>query len=300
MSYGIPTQGVKGEHLRSSSDSLQWTLGPMALQMYAKVGGTPWRLPASQSVDREILIGIGSALERPNLWAGAEQSRIVGITTFFLGDGSYVLGERLRSVPYSEYFGELLQALKISIETLAKDYAWREGDSVRIVFHIFKPIKNVEADVVARLIDDFPQFKILFAFVTISTEHPWMMFRDFRRVNGQPEVTLCERGDNLVFDEHHFLLQVRGDKDRPNKWQRPPFPVSIKLHEKSTYKDLKYIMQQIHDFTFLSWRGFFPAEIPVTVFYSSLIASESAKLSKVPGWNAGFIDKHFRRKQWFL
>lgn len=300
MAYGIPTQGVRSEHLRRTSGALEWTLGPMALQIYAKVGGTPWRLPASQSVDKEILIGVGNALDRPNLWAGAEQSRIVGITTFFLGDGSYVLGERLRSVPYESYFDELLRALKASIEHLADEYAWKTGSSVRIVFHIYKPIKNVEADVVSRLIDEFPQFKILFAFVTISTEHPWMMYRDLGEQRGISSVALCERGDNLVLDEHHALLQIRGDKNRPNRRQRPPFPVSIRLHERSTYKDLKYIMQQINDFAFLSWRSFFPAELPVTVFYSNLIASETSTLSKIPGWNPGFIDKHFRRKQWFL
>jgi hypothetical protein len=300
MSYGVPTQGVRDEHLRASQDTLQWTLGPMALQIYAKVGGTPWRLPATQSVDREILVGIGNSLERPNLWSGAEQSRVVGITTFFLGDGSYMLGERLRSVPYKDYFDELLKALKSSISTVAEDYAWKEGDSVRIVFHIFKPIKNLEADVVAKLVGEFPQFKILFAFVTISSEHPWMMFRDAIEKSGKMEVTLCERGDNLILDEHNCLLQIRGDKDRPNKWQRPPFPVAIRVHEKSTYKDLKYIAQQIHDFAFLSWRSFFPSETPVTIFYSSLIATESSKLNKIQGWKSGFLDQHFRRRQWFL
>ncbi len=300
MSYGIPTQGVRDEHLRAAQEALQWTLGPMALQIYAKVGGTPWRLPATQSVDREILIGIGHALERPNLWSGAEQSKVVGITTFFLGDGSYMLGERLRSVPYAEYFEELLKALKASIDSVAQDYAWKEGESVRIVFHIFKPIKHVEADVVARLVESFPQFKILFAFVTISTEHPWMMFRDSTERNGQVSVSLCERGDNLILDSHSCLLQIRGDRDRPNKKQRPPYPVLIRVHEKSTYKDLKFIAQQIHDFAFLSWRSFFPSETPVTVFYSNLIATESSKLNKIPGWNPAFLDKHFRRKQWFL
>jgi len=300
MSYGIPTQGVKDEHLRAYQGALQWTLGPMALQMYAKVGGTPWRLPATQSVDREILVGVGHALERPNLWSGAEQSKVVGITTFFLGDGSYLLGERLRSVAYENYFDELLRGLKSSLETVAQEYAWRNGDSVRIVFHIFKPIKHVEADVVAKLIDEFPQFKILFAFVTISTEHPWMMFRDAAETDGQMAVTLCERGDNLILDPCNCLLQVRGDRDRPNKKQRPPYPVSIRIHEKSTFKDLKYIAQQIHDFAFLSWRSFFPSETPVTVFYSSLIAEEASRLKKIPGWNEAFLDKHFRRKQWFL
>jgi len=300
MSYGIPTQGVRDQHLRSTQDVLQWTLGPMALQIYAKVGGTPWRLPGSQSVDKEIVIGIGHSLERPNLWSGAEQSRVVGITTFFLGDGSYVLGERLKSVPYEMYFEELLKALKTSINSVAEQYAWKDGNTVRIVFHIFKPIKNIEADVVARLIEEFARFKILFAFVTISTEHPWMMFRGAYEKKGHTTVTLCERGDNLILDPYNCLLQIRGDKDRPNKKQRPPYPVSIRVHEKSTYRDLKYITQQIHDFAFLSWRSFFPSETPVTVFYSSLIAKESSKLNKIPGWNAGFLDTHFRRKQWFL
>ncbi|UTF51362.1 hypothetical protein NLA06_05590 [Desulfomicrobium sp. ZS1] len=300
MSYGIPTQGVTSEHLRSPQTALEWTLAPMALQIYAKAGGTPWRLPATQSVDREIIVGIGSALERPNLWAGAEQSRVVGITTFFLGDGSYMLGERLRSIPYCEYFSELLNSLKSSIESVAQEYAWRVGDTVRIVFHIFKPIKNIEADVVADLINSFPQFNILFAFVTISIQHPWMMFRDSFIKQGKTSVTLCERGDNLIIDTHNCLLQLRGDKDRPNKQHRPPFPVLIRIHEKSTFTDLKYIVQQIQDFSFLSWRSFFPCEIPVTVFYSDLIASEAGKLSKVPLWQPTFLEQHFRRKQWFL
>ncbi len=301
MSYGIPTQGVKDDHLRKQSESLQWTLGPIALQMYAKVGGTPWRLASTQSVDREIIVGIGHCLERPNLWSGAEQSKIVGITTFFLGDGSYLLGERLRSVPYADYFDELLKALKAAIINAALEYAWNDHDTVRIVFHIFKPIKYVEADVVAKLVESFKQYKIIFAFVIISTEHPWMMFRNVTfDKDGKANVTLCERGDNIILDPCHCLLQLRGDKDRPNKKHRPPYPVSISIHETSTFKDIKYIAQQIQDFSYLSWRSFYPTETPVTVFYSSLIALESNKLNKIPTWNARFLDQHFRRKQWFL
>ena len=142
-------------------------------------------------------------------------------------------------------FDELLKALKSSIETVAQEYAWKEGDSVRIVFHIFKPIKHIEADVVAQLVESFPQFRIIFSFVTISTEHPWMMFRDVSERNGRASVSLCERGDNLILDPHHCLLHIRGDRDRPNKKQRPPYPVLIRVHEKSTYKDLKFIAQQI-------------------------------------------------------
>ncbi len=297
MSYGIPTQGIKNSHTRLPINKVEWILSPLALQIYAKVGGTPWRLPAAQGVDQEIVVGIGNALDRKNLWSGAEQSRIVGITTFFMGDGSYMLGERLKSVPYNEYFDECLKSLEQSIKKISQEYAWENGQTIRIVFHVFKPMKNIEADVVKKLVESFTQYKILFSFVTISTNHPWHMIRDY---DGNKNVTLCERGDNIILDPFMCLLQLRGDKDRPNKRQSPPRPVVIRLHDKSTYRDIKYIVQQIHDFSYLSWRSFYPNETPVTVFYSNLIASESNKLNKISGWHQELLDQHFRRKLWFL
>lgn len=300
MSYGIPVQCVRESHLRQGPSSLAWTLGPTALQIYAKLGGVPWLVPGSQSVDAELIVGIGNTIQRPNLWAGAEQSRVVGLTTFFLGDGRYIMGNELRSVPYSEYFKELLLSLEESINFVSKEYAWKDGKTVRLVFYVFKPLKNLEVDVVNELIQRFPRFKIIFAFITVSKFHPWMMFQSAVEEGQRWRLTLCDRGANLVLDEHSCLMQLRGDKDRPNKKHRPPYPVLVRIHEKSTYKDLHFITQQILDFSFLCWRSFFPTEMPVPIFYSSLMAELSAKLQRVKGWNPLFLDQHFRRKTWFL
>jgi hypothetical protein len=300
MSFGIPVQCVRESHLRQTSTGLAYTLGPAALQIYAKLGGVPWVLPGSQSVDAELVVGIGNTIYRPNLWSGAEQSRIVGLTTFFLGDGRYLMGQELKSVPFGEYFAELLRSLEESLTFVSNEYAWKDGQTVRIVFHVFKPLKNVEVDVVDRLVKSFPRFRILFAFVTVSTQHPWMMFRQATEQGSHWQTTLCERGANLILDKYSCLLQSRGEKDRPNKKQRPPFPVLVRIHEKSTYTDLPFITQQVLDFSFLCWRSFFPTETPVTIFYSNLMAELSAKLQQTPNWNSAFLDQHFRRKAWFL
>jgi hypothetical protein len=118
--------------------------------------------------------------------------------------------------------------------------------------------------------------------------------------DGRCQLTLCERGANLVLDQHACLIQLRGDSDRPNRKHRPPFPVLLRIHEKSTYKDLPFIVQQALDFSFLNWRSFYPTELPVTIFYSSLMADLSGRLQRVKGWNPVFLDQHFRRKAWFL
>jgi hypothetical protein len=76
----------------------------IALQMYAKLGGTPWVLPSQRSVDREIIIGIGHTWFRANQYKSAGQNRVVGITTFLSSDGQYLLGDKVKDVPFESYF----------------------------------------------------------------------------------------------------------------------------------------------------------------------------------------------------
>lgn len=301
MSFGIPMQGVTEAKLRASKRELGFTLGPTALQIYAKLGGCLWLLPSSQSVDHELIIGVGHALRRENAYADAEQSRVVGLTTLFLGDGRFLFGQELPTVPYAEYFDTLLGSLAASLDDVSAEYGWKKGATVRLVFHVFKPIKNVEADVVAALVERYADYRIIFAFVTVATEHPWMIYADAgQTATGTWEMTPCERGANVVLDETSCLLQLRGPKDRPGKQHRLPAPVLVRIHESSTYRDLGYIAQQIHDFSYMSWRSFFPGETPVTVFYSNLMAKLSAALARVPGWNPVVLPTHFRRRKWFL
>ncbi|MGB1311413.1 MAG: hypothetical protein ACPG47_09390, partial [Leucothrix sp.] len=53
LGMGIPVQGIRQENVRKSNAFLSNILGPMALQIYAKLGGIPWTLPGSKDVDRE-------------------------------------------------------------------------------------------------------------------------------------------------------------------------------------------------------------------------------------------------------
>lgn len=299
MGLGIPVQCVRDSHVRATGDHPN-TLGPLALQMYAKIGGQPWRLPASQTVDQELVIGLGSSLKRQNAWQNAAQSRVVGLTTFFLGDGRYVLGENLPAVAYEDYFKHLLEHLENTINQVSNEYGWKDGQSVRLVFHVFKPLKNIEVDVVDELIKRFTRFDIVFAFVTVSLKHPWLMYQRLERDGRRTSIEASERCANLVLDDRSCLVQLKGNRDRTNWKHRPPLPAKIQIHEKSTYDDLQYIAQQVMDFSCLSWRGFFPSELPVTIRYSKLMADLTSKLQLIDGWNPSVIDQHFRRKKWFL
>jgi hypothetical protein len=87
--HQVPVQDFTIELLTQPDYSLGYSLNNMALACYAKMGGVPWLLKSSPTLSHELVIGIGSAdigHER-----GRDSQRIMGITTVFSGDGSYIV-----------------------------------------------------------------------------------------------------------------------------------------------------------------------------------------------------------------
>ncbi len=314
LSLEIPVQFITSEKTRNTSE---YILNSIALQIYAKLGGTPWVLPSTRSVDHEIVIGIGHSWIRKNQFKGAEQNRVVGITTFLSSDGQYLLGDKVKDVAFEEYFSELLNSLNTSFDRLEKEQAWSEGETVRLIFHIFKPIKNTEFDVISQLIKDKSKYKIKFAFVTISKVHPHLLFdtnqRGISKYN-RTEVKgefIPNRTSNIFLDSATCLIQMLGANELKTSKHGMSSPIQIKIvtprgnHVDSglsdlLYYDLNYIVQQIYSFTYLSWRSFLPREEPATMLYSNLISKLLSKMRGVNGWDADNLNYGLKRKKWFL
>jgi len=310
LSLEIPVQFVLTDKVMSYDEYILNTIG---LQIYAKLGGTPWVLPTSRSVDRELIIGIGHTSIRNNSYKGNEQNRVVGISTFFSSDGQYILSNKANDVAYENYFGELLNNLNDSFEKLRAEQAWKDGDTIRLIFHIFKPIKNIEFEVICKLIEKYSQFRIQFAFVTISKTHPYKIY-DLQQIGEgkfKKGIYLPIRGANLFIDESSCVVQMLGARELKTSKHGSSSPILIRLRlpqgeqnkvisENMLFTDLSYIVQQIYSFTYLSWRSFLPAEQPATMLYSNLIAEVLGKLRKIESWNPSVLNFSLKRKKWFL
>lgn len=312
LSLEIPVQYVTSEIIKSHNEFI---LNSLALQIYAKMGGIPWVLPSQRSVDREIVIGIGHSWLRKNQYARAEQNRVVGITTFLSSDGQYLLADKVKDVAFENYFTELLRSLKNSIQRLSNEQGWSEGETVRLIFHIFKPIKNTEFDVVSQLVREISQYKIKFAFVTISQHHPNMLF-DINQTGVQKfgntiGAFIPNRASNIFLDSETCIVQMLGPNEFKTAKQGMSKPIQIKIRTPQgnydnnglndlIFHDLSYITQQIFSFTYLSWRSFLPGEEPATMKYSNLISRLLGKMRSVPGWDADKLNYGLKRKKWFL
>ncbi|HAJ99526.1 MAG TPA: Piwi domain protein [Bacteroidales bacterium] len=314
LSLEIPVQYVTTEIIKNHNE---YILNSLALQMYAKMGGIPWVLPSQRSVDREIVIGIGHSWLRKNQYAGAEQNRVVGITTFLSSDGQYLLADKVKDAAFENYFDELLRSLKNSIQRLSTEQGWSEGETVRLIFHIFKPIKNTEFDVISQLVREINQYNIKFAFVTISQHHPNILF-DINQSGVQKYgnsntigAYIPNRGSNIFLDSETCIVQMLGASELKTAKQGMSKPIQIKIRTPQgnynnnglndlIFHDLSYITQQIFSFTYLSWRSFLPGEEPATMKYSNLISRLLGKMRSVPGWDADKLNYGLKRKKWFL
>jgi hypothetical protein len=314
LSLEIPVQFVTSEIVKKYNEFI---LNSISLQIYAKLGGTPWVLPSQRSVDREIIIGIGHSWIRENSYKGADSNRVVGITTFLSSDGQYLLSDKVKDVPFDNYFAELLKSLKNSIKRLSDEQGWTEGNTIRLIFHIFKPIKNTEFDVISQLIKETPEYKIKFAFVTISKIHPNLLFDTNQTGIKKFGSTLLKgeyipnRASNVFLDNQTCIVQMFGASELKTSKQGMSSPILIRIRTPQgkydnnelndlLFYDLNYITQQLFSFTYLSWRSFLPGEQPATMLYSNLISNLLSKMRNITGWDADSLNYGMKKKKWFL
>jgi len=296
--HQVPVQDFTIELLAQSDYSLGYSLNNMALACYAKMSGVPWLLKSSPTLSHELVIGIGSAnigQER-----GADNQRIMGITTVFSGDGSYIVSNTSKAVMPEAYCEALTSVLGDTIEKIQKRMNWQKGDTIRLIFHAqVKKFNREEIDAVRAVIDKYREYQIEYAFLKISEDHGLHMF-DSAAAGVQKGRLAPPRGKTFKLSKHEMLVYLIGQRELRQNTDGHPRGVILDVHKDSTFKDIKYLSAQLHSFASHSWRSYFPNPMPVTISYSDLIARNLGWLNQLPGWNDSAMVGKIGQSQWFL
>lgn len=298
----VPVQEITLETMRLQDRQLVYALNNMSVATYAKVGGVPWLLKSQPSVAHELVVGIGShTLTTSRL---GSQERFVGITTVFSSDGRYLLDDRTAAVPYDEYEDALFKSLSRSIEQVRRIDNWRSTDAVRLIFHVFKQMKDIEVDAVGRLVDSLGLSDVKYAFLHVVDDHPLTLFdEDNQGVRWAGElkgVYAPQRGLAVRLGDTETLLCFTGSHEVKQAQHGLPQSVLLRLHRRSTFRDMTYLTRQAFEFSGHSWRMFSPAPHPITIHYSELIARLLTGLRHVPNWDPDAMLGPIGRTRWFL
>lgn len=296
--HQVPVQDFTIELLAQSDYSLGYSLNNMSLACYAKMGGVPWLLKSSPTLSHELVIGIGSA----NIvqGRGTHNQRIMGITTVFSGDGSYIVSSTSKAVVPAAYCEALTFVLGENIEKIQRRMNWQKGDTIRLIFHAqVKKFNKEEILAVRAVIDKYKEYQIEYAFVKISENHGLHMFDS--STAAMPKGRLApHRGKTFKLSENEMLIYLIGQRELRQNTDGHPRGVIVNVHKDSTFKDIKYLSAQLYSFASHSWRSYFPNPMPVTISYSDLIAHNLGWLNQLPGWNDSVMIGKIGQSQWFL
>lgn len=307
MGAGIPVQMLEIETVQADERQWPFILNNLALASYAKLGGTPWTLSSSkgEGITHEVIVGIGSAAVRETRLSKAE--RYVGIATLFNYDGVYLLSKTSTEATFDNYAKALEDTLVASLTRVSERKGWRPGEHVRLIFHAFKPLKNKDIIAVKELVNRrLSQFKVDFAFLTINHDHAWMLYDPTSpghtaksgSVRGKQ---VPFRGNAAVLNPREALLCVTGPAEMKITDQGAPAPLHLVLHSASSFVDLRYLTEQLFNFTYMSWKTFNLPPFPVTIGYSDMIARLLGRLRHVRNWNANVLETtNLCDSLWFL
>ncbi|MDX2087841.1 MAG: Piwi domain-containing protein [Kofleriaceae bacterium] len=293
LSRNVPVQEFRVETMQKPKDQLQWALGGIGLQVFAKLGGVPWLLQTT-SKEHELVLGLGSA----NLGTGkfGDRERVVGLTTAFSGDGRYWLTETSKTVKFEEHEDAVIDSAVSAFKRVRTDMAWRAGDPVRVVIHSFKDFRDKHVEALKKAVLDVAgsEFKVDFAFVHIVEKHPLLLFDPGEKQRVPPRGVVVRLGNSEA------LVTVQGPTEVRREFSGFPRPVCVKIHRSSTFTDIEYLSWQALAFSALSWRNFPPTTAPVTVQYAKWIADLLGRLGTVSKWDPDVLRGGAGTSRWFL
>ena len=296
--HQVPVQDFTIELLAQSDYSLGYSLNNMALACYAKMGGVPWLLKSSPTLSHELVVGIGSA--NVGQERGVGNQRIMGITTVFSGDGSYIVSNTSKAVVPDEYCDALTSVLSDTIQKIQERMNWQKGDTIRLIFHAsVKKFNKAEIKAVRAVIDKYRDYQIEYAFLKISEDHGLHLF-DSSSAGAKKGKLAPLRGKTFNLSRNEMLVYLIGQRELRQETDGHPRGVILNVHKDSTFKDIKYLSAQVYSFASHSWRSYFPNPMPVTISYSDLIARNLGWLNQLPGWNDSIMIGKIGQSQWFL
>lgn len=299
MTHGIPVQQLRQSNAVVGDYELGYTLANIALSCYAKLSGTPWVIASDRTVAHEFVIGIASSYVGDERLS--ERKRLVGMTTLFTGDGNYQLSNLTDECDYEIFEDVLCNNVKQLLEDCRTDWRWKANDRVRLIFHLFQPLKGkIQERALQRAVEALGAGSLEIAFVWISKDPPWLCIDpDEKGKRGKGEY-VPQRGTVVRLDNFSRLLVSKGPAQLKRDIGGHPLPLHIRLLKNSTFTDIDYITEQALKFTGMSWRSTQPSPIPVTMLYSNLIAKLLGRLSKLDNWSPEPLRSTLKQSRWFL
>ena len=261
LSASLPIQVVSTK-TANDRNLLKWSIGSIGLQIFAKLGGKPWKVRPANS--KCLIVGVGQA----------HSSREDGtISRYFaysvLTDSSGVFKE-IRVLGQSDQHDSYLDQFSSKLEGLLRDYA---DDFSTFAIHATFSIRQDElkrvSEVLERLQRGTGAENRTFVALKFNGRNRFFGFATSQNSLVPYESSLVQLAHN------EYLVWFEGlQYGQPNvkKMVGGPMHVKFVYPKHIGFEQKMAYLQDAINLSGANWRGFNARSLPVSVFYAQIVA----------------------------
>jgi hypothetical protein len=283
LKYNMPCQFVGIDKVRSYN-AFKWSVSGIALQIFTKLGGSPWCLVPS--TEKCLIIGIGQA-HRKN-----EQGGIARHYSYSIQNDSSGLFRNIKllsdNTDNDKYLNGLAENLKEIIINQISQFDC-------FVLHTSFRLRNDELKTIRRVIESLSnETGKEFAVLRFNDSHYYMGY-DFNNNN-----SLIPYESTLVrITANSYLIWFEGVQYGYSSVKQrigPPIQVSVDFSTTDDYNNILRYFQDAINLSGANWRGFNAKSMPVSILYAHLL---SGFISAFDAFKFGDLDIE-NITPWFL
>jgi len=276
----IPVQVVRNDQT-NNANALKWSTSNIALQIFAKLGGIPWKVKPTKN--NCLILGIGVAHERED---NGKIKKYFSYSVCLDSSGIYkkldVLAEETTKSEYLKKLQENLIRLLTNEEF--KDYR-------KCALHLYESIKKDDIKSIENALKEIrnTEFKVL----KINTKNKFFGFSNHN-------TNIPYESSYLNLSENEYLIWFDGlIEDKESVYQKVGNPIHIKFlntPNEDKESDLTYL-QDVINLSGANWRGFNAKQMPISIYYAKIVADYTIAFSKFENFDQNILSNNL---PWFL
>ena len=266
---GLAVQAITIEQVQKR-DGLKWSISGIGLQLFVKLGGTPWKVVPQN--DDCLIFGISSAHLRDD---NNSIKKYYAYSVCFDSSGLY---KQLDILSESDSETTYLTNLKVKIiEILNSQMA---SDIKKCAIHIPFKLRREEMQCIRDCIADFKSTHgdIEVVFIKINVENRFFGYSEYNS-----KIPLS--GSYIELSDTEFLVWFEGLQQGKENLVTPQSvtnPVHVEFLDCAGLpaNSVKSYLQDIINLSGANWRGYNAKHTPVSVYYPGLIAKFIGKFDQ--------------------
>jgi hypothetical protein len=261
---GIPTQ-VCTLPVIQDENALKWAIANIALQIFCKAGGQPWKVRPTP--EATLIVGISQSHKILKTEIGSSVEKYFAFSVMTDNSGLFqklqVLGEAGTEV---DYLGQLRSNLRQILDEGSHKFS-------RVVVHTSFKLKKREMDAIQKTVAEAAEQQQAGQchFAVVKVNHRSRFFGVNRGINSlvpyEATTVKLGGGEHLIWFEGIF-------PDKPTVNKAYPGPTHIEFLRVSDDNRISddVLLQDLVNLSGANWRGFNAKSAPVSVFYCHLVA----------------------------